>query len=120
MRTQKAAAFLLVVAVMIITICSCRAIISSPADELKAGLWKSDFDNGTNISLAFEGTTAQMRITTVGSENEQIISGGCVVSDEEFVITDASMGDVLHVKYKLSGKQVAITYQGQTISLNKQ
>lgn len=117
---KKIKTMFLVFLLISVLLCGCSQVVATSADELKANKWFGELKNGTQVSLSFEYTSALLCIKTNADEGISKISGGCLVTDHDFIITDSSIGQIIHIDYKLNGDSVDLTYNNNTVKLNKQ
>ena len=102
-----------------IFLCGCRQTIISDADELRSYSWKAENENGTVIVLSFDLNRAALCFVGADEQSSGEICGPCVVSDNGFIITDTSMGEIFYFTYDLSGDKVTVGYQEQKIEFYK-
>lgn len=119
MRKNHVAGILCITVVFILLLCGCTQVVNSPADELKASNWQGVYDNGTQAGLEFGADHNAVLTLKTNDGKTVVISGGCIVNDETFMITDPKMGEGFTAGYKLHGDSVEITYHNNVVKLNK-
>jgi len=111
--------FYLFIFIILILFSGCQKIISTAPDELTAYQWQNEFENGTSVTLSFENHICKLLLKTKDSKKEEIIQGGCVITEDEIIIADESMADMVRVKYTLNGNSVLLHYLGSSVELIK-
>ncbi len=99
--------------------CGCTQAIESYSDELTLSDWRAQNGNGTEILLHFDTRSAELIISGGDEVSTAKISGACIVSNDGFVITDASMGENLCFSYSVQGDSAFISYEGQEIEFTR-
>ena len=94
-----------------------KPVINNEADEIKLYSWEYTGKQGINSTLKFSGDEA---ILTIVNDNEKCrIQGLCVFGDTGFVIIDPKLQNEYGFKYKLSGRELSVSYNGSTIKMQK-
>lgn len=101
------------------SLCGCTQIINSKADELKAYTWVAENENGTTITLSFDINYAEMDFCGKDEIATTKLSGSCIVSENGFIITETTIGEILYFSYTISGDIATITYMEQEIKFKK-
>lgn len=96
---------------------SCVPAAETPADELRQFSWSVEAEDGKTASLRFEDTTATL--TVESADLKLKISGLCVLTDERMMICDRATSVNYTFAYVLHGDSVELSYNGGTISLDK-
>ena len=102
----------------VIMLASCIKTINSPADELQMYSWSGESENGTVVSLTFDGSNGDLNIEYYG-DSDLKISGLCIVSDDSLIICDEVSGANYTFNYTLHGDRVELSYNGSTLTLLK-
>lgn len=99
------------------TLSGCTRQIKNSADELTLHSWSAQLENGNTIDLSFSDDNATLMLTV--KDNDPVtLSGFCEISDSEFVIHDSAFG-VYPFSYIVHFDRVELTYDSNTVSLNK-
>lgn len=109
----------ILVCFVVTMLCGCTQIINSQADELKAYTWVAENENGTTITLSFDINYAEMNFYGKDEITTTQISGSCIVSENGFIITETTIGEILYFGYTISGDIATITYMEQEIQFKK-
>lgn len=104
---------------MTAALCGCRRVIESPRDELVQFEWSAQQENGNVLSLSFHDDGAA-RFTAENSDYTLSLSGLCTVYDDHFVICDTATDSLYSFGYTLHGDCVELSFDGGTVSLDKQ
>lgn len=103
---------------MLIIMSGCSAQVRNFSDELTLNSWHTTFDNGNEISLTFDGDFATLTMQV--SDNEKYeISGICECDDSSFIIYDSKYNIPYAFNYVVHYDRVELTYNKNTVSLEK-
>lgn len=118
MKKLKSSFMLIPTLVLLFILQGCgKPIINSEADEIKLNSWVYSGEQGINSTLEFSGDEA---LLTIMNDNEKCrIKGLCVFGDTEFVIIDPKLQNKYGFEFELSGRELSITYNGNTIKMQK-
>ncbi|MBQ3692159.1 MAG: hypothetical protein II931_02420 [Clostridia bacterium] len=94
-----------------------KTVINCEADEIKLYSWEYSGEQGLVSRLEFKEDNAVL--TIVSGDERCEINGLCVFGEGSFVIIDNSLKREFPFKYTLSGKELNIEYNGDSISFEK-
>ena len=117
MKKLKTALMLLFIISVCLSLCSCKRVIRSPADELTMSSWSADMKNGNRLSLSFDADEAVF--TAENPDFTLVISGYCLTDDEGFVICDEQTQLNYSFTYILHGDSIELSRDGSTVILDK-
>ena len=106
--------FYLIICIMF---CSCTQNTSGYSYELTSSNWHKTLDGGAEISLTFDDDTANFAIKN--SDKSTQIKGKFLADEETFVIFVPEISQNYGFSYKPKGSTLDITYNGNTITLEK-
>ena len=118
MKKLKTALMLLFIISVCLSLCSCKRVIRSPADELTMSSWSANMENGNRLSLSFDADEAVF--TAENPDFTLVISGYCLTDDEGFVICDEETNLNYSFMYVLHGDSLELCYDNATVTLDKQ
>lgn len=78
--------------------------------------WSGAAENGTAASLSFDGSRGSLSIE---GDNGILIDGLCIAGNKSLTICDEKSGVNYTFSYTLYGDRVELTYNGSTLSLQK-
>lgn len=106
----------IVVITMILSGCT-QSQVASTADELMANEWFADDKFGKEISLSFTQDTAELKVKTNDFSCKLI--GTALVDEQTVKIFDNTLKQTYSFDYNLYGDKIEITYDENTVVLNK-
>ena len=98
-------------------LCGCVPVADTPADELRQYSWSTSTEYGCEAALSFDGLRAGLDVKKAGLSME--ISGVYALTDDKLTIFDEEGGESLTFGYKLYGDRVELSFEGGTLSLEK-
>lgn len=101
---------------MILSGCT-QAQITSKADELMANEWFASDKFGKEIALSFTEDTAELEVKT--NDFSCKIIGTVLVDEQAIKIFDNTLKQTYSFNYSLYGDKIEITYEENTVELNK-
>ena len=117
---KKLVILLVLSAVMLF--CGCTQNAPSPQNELTSSRWAATLEDGAEVKLEFFGEpddlSAGFEITN--AEKNVNISGDCLTDGKSFVIFDESVSQNFAFDYTPKGNTLDISYNGSTLTLQKQ
>ena len=108
------ALFYLIICVMF---CSCTQNTSGYSYELTSSKWKTTLNGGAEVSLSFSDDTANFTIKN--SDKSTQIKGKFIADEETFVIFVPEICQNYGFAYVPKGNTLDISYNGNTITLEK-
>lgn len=107
-----------IVIIMIFLLCGCtQKQITSVSDELMANSWQGNDEFNKEITLTFNGNTADLKIKT--DDFSGSVTGLTVVNDTKIEIFDNTLKEKFCFEYVLYGDKIELIYNKNTIELNK-
>lgn len=98
-------------------LCSCTANTSGYIYELTSSRWIAHLDSGAEINLEFNNDTAYLDVKN--AEKASQIKGKYIADETTFVIFVSDISTNYIFTYKPKGNTLDLTYNGNTITLNK-
>ncbi len=108
------ALFYLIICLMF---CSCTENTSGYSYELTSSNWKTTLNGGAEVSLTFDDDTANL--TIINADKSTQIKGKFLADEETFVIFVPEISQNYGFSYIPKGSTLDITYNGNTITLEK-
>ena len=113
---------ILLILPMVMLFCGCTQNAPSPQNELTSSRWTAKLEGGAEVELQFYGEpgdmSADFKITNAGKSVN--ISGDCLTDGSSFVIFDESISQNFAFDYTPKGNTLDISYNGSTLTLQKQ
>lgn len=110
-----------IVAVLIISLCfvlsACTTDTSGYVNELKSSKWVAKLEGGAEVKLDFEEDTATLKINNSGKSTE--IKGSYIADESTFVIFMPEVSQNYTFDYTPKGDKLDLSYNNNTITLNK-
>ena len=104
--------------IVIIVLGGCgKTVINCEADEIKLYSWEYLGEQGLVSTLEFADDNAVLKINNKDVQCE--INGLCVFGEDSFVIIDNSLKKEFPFKYTLSGTELSLEYNGDSINFAK-
>lgn len=100
-----------------LTLCSCTADTSGYSRELTSSEWSARLDGGAEVKLEFTDSNACFSISNANKKTE--IKGKYIVDESTFVIFVPDISMNYSFDYTPKGKTLDLTYNGNTITLDK-
>lgn len=95
----------------------CMQSASGYIDELRENKWKAELDGGAEVELSFEDDFASLKINNGGESAD--ISGRCIIDDKSFVIFVPEISQNYGFDYVPNGDTLELSFDGNTIILDK-
>ena len=113
---------ILLVFPFVFIISGCTQNASCYKTELIQNRWSAALEGGSEIKLEFFGEQGDLsaEITITNAQKSVKISGDCLADEQSFVIFDSSVFRNYAFDYIPKGDTLELTYNGSTISLQKQ
>ena len=110
--------FVVIISIIIcIVFCSCTQDTSGYSYELTSSSWKSTQKGGAEVSLTFDDDTANLSIKNADKSTQ--IKGKFIADEETFVIFVPEICQNYGFAYVSKGNTLDISYNGNTITLEK-
>lgn len=110
-----------IVAVLLISVCfvfsACTTDTSGYVNELKSSKWEVELEGGAELKLEFDEDTAVLKINNSGKSTE--IKGNYVADEGSFVIFVPEVAQNYTFEYTPKGNKLDLSYNSNTITLNK-
>ncbi|MCH5201782.1 MAG: hypothetical protein J1F17_01115 [Oscillospiraceae bacterium] len=117
-------AFIYILSLCLMFLCSCSEIADTSSKELRSGYWaeknkSGNLDKDVLLSLYFKGDDGVIKIKDYKEKKTYTITGMTLVTENQITISDTNTLTDYTFDYDLKGDKVNIVYKGRTLTLNK-
>ena len=117
-------AFIYILSLCLMFLCSCSEIADTSSKELRSGYWaeknkSGSLDKDVLLSLYFKGDDGVIKIKDNKEKKTYTITGMTLVTENQITISDINTLTDYTFDYDLKGDKVNIVYKGRTLTLNK-